>query len=164
MKRRDMKYVVSALQAAKPMLAIEVSDLDKDDYLLNVTAATYNLMHGMEGAKEPESEDYITKQTTCAPGNAGKQLWLDALDIFFCKDQALIDYVQQIVGMTSVEIFLWIRNGVPHRKRNSTVPFFSSPIVFQQIQGGLSDFLNELMTLRNKRGKILLYGDVLYCH
>ena len=42
MKRRDMKYVVSALQAAKPMLAIEVSDLDKDDYLLNVTAATYN--------------------------------------------------------------------------------------------------------------------------
>ena len=102
MKRRDMKYVVSALQAAKPMLAIEVSDLDKDDYLLNVTAATYNLMHGMEGAKEPESEDYITKQTTCAPGNAGKQLWLDALDTFFCKDQALIDYVQQIVGMTSV--------------------------------------------------------------
>ena len=64
MKRRDMKYVVSALQAAKPMLAIEVSDLDKDDYLLN----------GLEGAREPESEDYITKQTTCAPGDVGKQL------------------------------------------------------------------------------------------
>ena len=74
MKRRDMKYVVSALQAAKPMLAIEVSDLDKDDYLLNVPAATYNLMNGLEGAREPESEDYITKQTTCAPGDVGKQL------------------------------------------------------------------------------------------
>jgi P4 family phage/plasmid primase-like protien len=102
MKRRDMKYVVSALQAAKPMLAIEVSDLDKDEYLLNVPATTYNLMHGMEGAKEPEPADYITKQTTCAPGDTGKQLWEDALNTFFCKDQALIDYVQQIVGMASV--------------------------------------------------------------
>lgn len=102
MKRRDMKYVVSALQAAKPMLAIEVSDLDKDEYLLNVPAATYNLMHGMEDAKEPEPADYITKQATCAPGDTGKQLWQDALDTFFCKDQALINYVQQIVGMASV--------------------------------------------------------------
>ena len=84
------------------MLVMEVSDLDKDDYLLNVPAATYNLMHGLEGAREPESEDYITKQTTCAPGDSGKQLWLDALDTFFCKDQALINYVQQIVGMASV--------------------------------------------------------------
>lgn len=102
MKRRDMKYVVTALQAAKPMLAIEVSDLDKDEYLLNVPAATYNLMHGLEDAKEPESSDYITKQASCAPGDTGKQLWLDAMDTFFCKDQALIDYVQQIVGMASV--------------------------------------------------------------
>lgn len=102
MKRRDMKYVVSALQAAKPMLAIEVSDLDKDEYLLNVPALTYNLQQGMEGSKEPEPSDYITKQTTFAPGETGKQLWLDALDTFFCGDQALIDYVQQIVGMASV--------------------------------------------------------------
>ena len=35
MKRRDMKYIVSALQAAKPMLEISVSDLDKDGFLLN---------------------------------------------------------------------------------------------------------------------------------
>ncbi|WP_294143850.1 phage/plasmid primase, P4 family [uncultured Clostridium sp.] len=102
MKRRDMKYVVSALQAAKPMLAIEVSDLDKDEYLLNVPGQTYHLMHGLEKAKVPESSDFITKQTTCAPGDGGNQLWLDALDTFFCKDQKLIDYVQQIVGMASV--------------------------------------------------------------
>lgn len=35
MKRRDMKYVVSALQAAKPMLEIHVNDLDRDGFLLN---------------------------------------------------------------------------------------------------------------------------------
>ena len=37
MKRRDMKYVVSALQAAKPMLEISVSDLDRDGFLLNLS-------------------------------------------------------------------------------------------------------------------------------
>lgn len=100
MKRRDMKYVTSALQAAKPMLGIEVSDLDKDETLLNVPGFTYSLADGT--FRDPDPNDYITKQTTCAPSDEGKQLWLDALDTFFCKDQALIDYVQQIVGMASV--------------------------------------------------------------
>ncbi len=30
------------------------------------------------------------------------QLWLDTLDNFFCKDKALISYVQEIVGMSAV--------------------------------------------------------------
>lgn len=100
MKRRDMKYVTSALQAAKPMLGIEVSDLDKDETLLNVPGSTYSLKDG--SSKEPDPNDYITKQTTVAPGEEGKDIWLDALDTFFCGDKALIDYVQQIVGMASV--------------------------------------------------------------
>ena len=41
MKRRDMKYVVSTLQAAKPMLEISVSDLDRDGFLLNTPDGTY---------------------------------------------------------------------------------------------------------------------------
>ncbi len=50
MKRRDMKYVVSALQAAKPMLEISVSDLDKDGFLLNTPDGTYYLPDGLEGS------------------------------------------------------------------------------------------------------------------
>src|SRR5699024_5860194 len=42
MKRRDWKYVVSALNVAKPMLAVEVKDLDKDENLLNTPEATYD--------------------------------------------------------------------------------------------------------------------------
>lgn len=34
LKRRDMKYVMAALQAAKPMLQHSVSELDKDEFLL----------------------------------------------------------------------------------------------------------------------------------
>lgn len=102
LKRRDMKYVTSALQAAKPMLAISVSDLDKDEFLLNTPGATYHLRDGLSRVHEPNAKDYITKQTSVAPGDAGKQLWLDALDTFFCKDHELIDYVQWIVGLSAI--------------------------------------------------------------
>ena len=102
MKRRDMKYVVSALQAAKPMLEISVSDLDRDGFLLNTPDGTYYLPDGLEGRRDHSPEDYITKITAAGPGEQGKELWMDALDTIFCKDQSLIDYVQQIVGMAAV--------------------------------------------------------------
>lgn len=47
-------------------------------------------------------EDLITKITACSPGEEGKQIWLDALNLFFCKDQKLIDYVQETVGMAAI--------------------------------------------------------------
>ena len=102
MKRRDMKYVVSALQAAKPMLEISMSDLDRDGFLLNTPDGTYYLPDGLEGRRDHSPEDYITKITAAGPGDQGKELWLDALDKIFCKDKSLIDYVQQIVGMAAV--------------------------------------------------------------
>ena len=102
MKRRDMKYVVSALQAAKPMLEISVSDLDRDGFLLNAPDGTYYLPDGLEGRRDHSPEDYITKITAAAPGDKGKELWIDALDTIFCGDAALISYVKQIVGMAAV--------------------------------------------------------------
>ncbi len=102
MKRRDMKYVVSALQAAKPMLEISVSDLDRDGFLLNTPDGTYYLPDGLEGRRDHSPEDYITKITAEAPGDKGKELWIDALDTIFCGDAALISYVQQIAGMAAV--------------------------------------------------------------
>lgn len=102
MKRRDMKYITSALQAAKPMLEIQVSDLDKDEFLLNTPGVTFDLRKGLAGGRAPEATDYITKQTTTSPGDKGEQIWLDALNTFFCNDQKLIDYVQQIVGLSAI--------------------------------------------------------------
>lgn len=102
MKRRDMKYVVSALQAAKPMLEIGVSDLDRDGFLLNTPDGTYYLPEGLDGRRDHSPEDYITKITAAGPGDKGKAVWLDALDTIFCKDKSLIAYVQQIVGMAAV--------------------------------------------------------------
>lgn len=102
MKRRDWKYVVSALNVAKPMLAVDVKALDRDENLLNTPEATYDLRMGMDGAKPHDPGDYITKLAGCSPGDAGKEIWEDALRLFFCGDRELTDYVQEIVGMAAV--------------------------------------------------------------
>lgn len=102
MKRRDMKYVMGALQAAKPMVLIEVQDLDRDPFLLNTPGSTYDLQQGLSSKRQPCAEDLITKQTICAPGEKGKDAWNKALDLFFCNDKELIEYVQQIVGIAAI--------------------------------------------------------------
>ncbi len=40
MKRRDYKYITSALNVAKSMLLVSVASLDKDANLLNTPSAT----------------------------------------------------------------------------------------------------------------------------
>ncbi len=102
MKRRDYKYVVSALNAAKPMLAVSVSDLDKDEKLLNTPYATYNLEKGIAGEQPHNPEDLITKITNVSPSDDGKELWDQCLELFFSGDKELIDYVQMVVGMAAV--------------------------------------------------------------
>jgi len=102
MKYRNYKNIVNAQNAAKPMLAIDVSELDYDPELLNTPAATYDLTQGLRGGRAHDPDDLITKITACSPGAKGKALWEDALRLFFCNDPELIDYVQGIVGMTAV--------------------------------------------------------------
>lgn len=66
-KRRDYKYIVSAANTAKPMLAISVSDLDKDENLINTPYATFDLRKGLAGEQPHNPEDLITKITACSP-------------------------------------------------------------------------------------------------
>jgi len=62
MKRRDMRYIISALQALKPMLLIPIQALDADEFLLNTPSFTYDLRQGMAGRRNHRPEDYITTQ------------------------------------------------------------------------------------------------------
>ncbi len=100
MKRRDMKYVTSALQAAKPMLLKKITDFDNQEFLLNTPTATFDLQNG--NSKEHSAEDLITKITAVSPSDEGMDLWFSALDSFFCGDAELMDYVQQIVGLSAI--------------------------------------------------------------
>ena len=102
MKRRDYKYIVSTLNTAKPMLAIEVSSLDRDPNYLNTPSGTYDLAKGLSGSHPHDPSDLITRMTACSPGEEGKKIWEDALDLFFCGDRELIGYVQETVGMAAI--------------------------------------------------------------
>lgn len=102
MKRRDYKYITSALNVSKSMLTIKVSDLDKDPVLLNTPRATYNLEKGVAGEQPHNPFDLITKITECSPGDEGMDIWLEALETFFCGDAELIEYVQKVIGLAAI--------------------------------------------------------------
>ena len=101
-KRRDYKYISSALNVAKSMLSIKVSELDKNPNLLNTPDATYDLKKGMAGEQPHDPFDLITKITECSPGDEGMDTWLEALDTFFCGDMELIEYVQMVIGLAAI--------------------------------------------------------------
>lgn len=101
-KRRDSKYITAALKEAHPMVEIDQRQLDADEFLLNTPSATYDLRIGLPSAHEHTPADFITKQTTVDPSDEGMDLWQDALETFFCGDNELIDYVQEIAGLSAI--------------------------------------------------------------
>ena len=102
LKRRDMKYILSALQTLKPMVHVDISELDSDPYLLNTPSYTIDITKGMAGIREHAQADKITKVTAVDPSDKGKELWLDALNKFFSGDRELIDYVQVVSGLAVI--------------------------------------------------------------
>ena len=58
MKRRDIRYILSALQALKPMILLPIQRLDADEFLLNTPSFTYDLRKGIDGRREHRAEDY----------------------------------------------------------------------------------------------------------
>ena len=52
--------------------------------------------------REHNPDDLITKITAVSPDKVNSQIWLDALDNFFCGNQQLITYVQEIVGLAAI--------------------------------------------------------------
>lgn len=106
-KSRNSSAISSALKEVKPMLEVKISELDANPFYLNTPSWTYDLSRGLDGRMEHKSEYFITKQTEFDPSNEGIDLWLGALNTFFCGDKELIEYVQQIAGLAAIgKVFL----------------------------------------------------------
>ena len=102
MKYRNVRSLTSALEAAKPMVLKRPDELDSDPMLLNTPGGTYYLPDGLDGWRPTEAGDLLTKVTAAVPSEEGKELWENALKVFFRGDKELIDYVQLIGGMCIV--------------------------------------------------------------
>ena len=101
-RRRDSKNITATLKEARPMLEITPQDLDSDCFLLCTPNATYDLRKGMDGARPHDPEDYITKITSVSPSWKGLNIWEDCLNVIFCGNRELIEYVQQICGLVAI--------------------------------------------------------------
>jgi len=102
MKYRNYKNIADTQNTAKPMVATDINLFDAQENYLNTPGGTYDLAKGVNGMMPHKATDLLTKITNCTPGEDGKQLWEDALQLFFCGDQELIEYVQMTVGMAAV--------------------------------------------------------------
>ncbi len=102
LKERSTRGINGILTNSRPKLVKEINDFDADPFLLNTPNGPFNLKKGMHGQQEIQADELITKSTSCVPGNQGAPLWQEALTTFFCGDQALINYVQEIVGLVAI--------------------------------------------------------------
>lgn len=102
MKYRHIRSMTNALDAAKPLVLHNPDELDSNPMLLNTPGGTYYLPDGLDGWKPTDPADLLTKVTAVVPSDEGEDLWNDALQLFFCGDQSLIDYVQMICGLCIV--------------------------------------------------------------
>ncbi len=100
--RRRSKNIDATLKEARPLLEIQVANLNKDPFLLCTPNATYDLRYGIKGARAHDPADFITKITSVSPSDKGKELWLDCIDKIFKGDKSLIDYVQKICGLAAI--------------------------------------------------------------
>ncbi len=101
-QRRASKNITATLKEARPKLEITPQELDSDPFLLCTPDATYDIRLGVAGGREHLPDDYITKMTAVSPSEKGKQIWNDCLDLIFCGDSELIDYVQMICGLAAI--------------------------------------------------------------
>ena len=169
-KRRDSKYISAALKEWQPLCSIDVKELDRDEFLLNTPSATYDLRQGWEHPMEHRPDDFITKQTGTDPGNEGKDLWIEALDLFFQGDKNLIRYVQDICGLAAIgKVYLEAIIIAYGSGRNGKSTFWNSiSRVLGSYSGGISaDALtanckrNVRPELAETKGKRLLIASEL---
>lgn len=102
LKERSTRGINGILTNSRPKLVKEINEFDADPFLLNTPIGPFNLKKGMHGQQDIQASKLITKSASCIPGNQGMDLWQEALKTFFCNDQALINYVQEIVGLVAI--------------------------------------------------------------
>ncbi|MBQ6343939.1 MAG: primase C-terminal domain-containing protein [Anaerolineaceae bacterium] len=100
--RRNTSAMKNTLEAAIPMVLMDIKDFDQYCYLLNTPDSTIDLRQGVMSARPHAPDDYLTKITLVSPGDRGKDVWIEALNTFFCGDDELIEYVQKIVGIAAI--------------------------------------------------------------
>lgn len=115
------------LELAKPDLARDINDFDRDPFALNCLNGTIDLKTGK--LRKHDARDLITKITPVAFDSQAKaRQWERALLTIFKEDKALIDYVQRLFGYSlsaqQMEHILILLFGRSHTGKSTLVGTF----------------------------------------
>ena len=94
---RNSNRIKATLRESIPDLSININNLNRDPYLLNMPSGTYNLRTSELQPHSPT--DYITKQTAVDISDVGFDIWITCLQTIFKNDTELINYFQEILGL-----------------------------------------------------------------
>lgn len=87
--------------ASDNRVAVAYTDLDAHPYELNTPGGIVDLRTGQLHPADPAK--LHTRSSSCTPDpTADKTVWLNFLDTTFGGDQALIDYLQRLVGYSAI--------------------------------------------------------------
>lgn len=95
-----IKYATSALKKCKALDIVIQHGMQKARNYLYTPAGTVDLRTGTMRSHNPD--DLITKITAVSPDDVNLQMWLDAIETFFCGNEQLISYIQEIVGLAAI--------------------------------------------------------------
>ena len=101
---RSSSRIEAALKQAKPIITIDPDELDKNPFYVNTPDDICIVNNGFQFIEHTKHspDALLTKCTAVSPSLEGMNIWDQALDVFFCGDKDLIDYTQQIVGMSII--------------------------------------------------------------
>ena len=100
LKTRQGGGIANMLDIAKVLMTVELEAIDANPFDLNSPAGIVDLR---TGAIKPHDPDRLcAKITKCPPGDKGKKLWHDFLDVITCGDAELKAYHQQVAGMAAI--------------------------------------------------------------
>lgn len=98
--RRKTDKVKATLTEARPMVEIDVKQLDADGYLLNTPGGAVDLRTGRIKPNAPG--DLCTKITTVAPDTANAEIFAAFMERVTVGDRELERYLQEVAGMCAV--------------------------------------------------------------
>ena len=143
------------INASKNMLIIELTDFDKDPYLLNCTNGVYDLRTGKIIPNSPEL--YLTKKTSTYPLNAMTKKcdrWYQFIDEIMSHDKEKVAFLQRALGFSILGInreeCMFLAYGAKSRNGKGTLFYTLSKVLSSGYMGSVD---TDLICV-DKRGRI----------
>ena len=143
------------INTSKNMMTIELSEFDKNPYLLNTTNGVYDLRTGLQIENKPEL--YLTKKTNTYPAHAFTkpcERWYQFIDEIMSHDKEKAKFLQRALGYSifgvNREECMFLAYGAKTRNGKGTL----MSTLTKALSSGYMESVDTDLICVDKRGKI----------